>query len=77
MLWVLSSLSSSLLIDGSLGFLHLCDISHELLYIWSRNDAAEEAHTRDTLMTLYKINQRGKRCFAVRITKSIGSASEI
>lgn len=41
------------------------------------NNAAEEAHTRDTLMTLYKINQRWERWFAVCIRKITGTASEI
>lgn len=76
-LWVFRSLSYSLFTHGSLGFLQLCEISHELLFIWSRNNAAEEAHTRDTSMTSYKINQRCKRWFDVCIRKITGTASEI
>lgn len=51
MLWVFRSLSYSLLTGGSLHFLQLGEISPELLFIQSRNNAAEEAHARDTLMT--------------------------
>lgn len=74
--WVFRSLSYSLLTGGSLGFLQLCETSLSCSS-YGDNNVAEESHTRDTLMTSYKINQRWKRWFAVHIKKITGTASEI